>query len=77
MPYTRYPRRKGPKRAMTYFVIPFRQNTAKSVHFFTGDRSVAPESLQQFDKKLLICKGEASRNLRWQENCSPSNRTDI
>jgi hypothetical protein len=60
---------KYSKSAVTHSVTPFRQNRARSALFFTRDESTAPGSLQQFDKTMVIFKGEASKNLGWQEKC--------
>jgi hypothetical protein len=43
---------------MTHSVTPFRQNRARSAFFFAREESVAPGNLQQFEKTMLICKGE-------------------
>ena len=50
---------KYSKPAMTHSVTPFRQNRARSALFFNRDKSAAPGSLQQFEKTVVICKGEA------------------
>jgi hypothetical protein len=59
--------------AMTHSVTPFRQNTATSALFFARDVMADAGSLQQFEKTMLIGKGEAPKNPRWQEKCSKPN----
>jgi hypothetical protein len=41
---------------MTYCVILFGKNRARSALFFTRDKSTSPEGLQQIDKTRVICR---------------------
>jgi hypothetical protein len=68
---------KCSKPAVTHSVTPFRQNRARSALFFNRDERAASGSLQQFEKTMVIGKGEASKNLRWQEKCSKSNAINV
>jgi hypothetical protein len=55
---------------MTYFVMPFRQNRARSAGFSAGSKCVASGNSQHLEKTAVIYKGGTIWKLNWQENCS-------